>query len=405
MSLRSVRAACAAFVPCCALLAQGVVPPVQINQVNPLPGLSTPAVPAASVQQVHTVHLPTDPPNVFYVAMTVTGLGAANGGVGSSDLLTGRYDVLTDTFTPNNDAAALNTASQEFGLMVHSSGLFASFDRLPGAPWLASRPALGQPWQIVGQISPIPSQSYYDPAVATYQGQVHLLYVLGTDIAMTPIDVTNATLTGTPRIIVNAALSGSTANSPTPVCDPAGELIGLSHHDVLGSDNDHYMSLDLSPATPSVLMNDTTGWSNNGGFIGGRFFDAESAPTPYHVFSMDTFWFTGGRSPVGGTMVITMYSPPTTGSAIYLSMFAGSDAFLPTGFSLAGVPGLIGVNPAAISPTPLTVHNNMNGEAIVSFQIPNTPSLSGLSLPAQSATLEATTGQFYFGNTAQLSID
>lgn len=392
-------------ISCGVLLAQGVIPPVQLGQINPLPGLSTPNVPAARVEQVHLIHLPADPPNVFLVGMTAVGLPPTSGGMGSGDLITGSYDVLTDTFTPNNDAAALNTTSYEFGMMIHHTGLHAVFDRLPGLPWLAARSAIGQPWQIVAQIGPLPSQSYYDPALATFQGQVHLLYVLGTDIAMAPIDLATATLTGTPRVIVRAARAGSTANSPTPVLDPNGELIGLSHHDVLGSDNDHYMSLDLDPGTPAVLLNDTSTWTNNGGFIGGRFFDAENTPTPYHIFAIDTFWFTGGRAPIGGTMHVSMYSPPTANMAVYFSMFAGSDSFLPAGIGLPSVPGLIGINPAAISTVPLVQHNNQNGLALVSFPIPVNPSLSGLSLPAQSATLDALTGQFYFGNTARLAID
>src|SRR5690606_3950202 len=95
------------------------------------------------------------------------------GGVGGTDLLTGSYDVLTDTFTPNTEAAALNTTGTEFGMMLHHSGLYAVFDRLPGLPWLAARPAVGQPWTIVGQINSLPSQSYYDPALADFGGQTY----------------------------------------------------------------------------------------------------------------------------------------------------------------------------------------------------------------------------------------
>jgi hypothetical protein len=352
------------------------------------------------------IHLPTDPPNVFLCGATVgAGLPPALGGVGGSDVVSGSYDVLADVFTPNGEAAALNTGGTEFGLMLHHTGLFAVIDRLPGQPWLASRTAIGQPWQIVGQFSQLPAQSYYDPALADFQGQTWLLHVLGTSIAMTPIDLTNATLTGPSVFIVSAAVSGSTANSPTPVLDPNGQLIGLSHHDVLGSDNDHFMSLDLDPATPSVLMNNTATWTNNGGFIGGRFFDAEFTPSPYHVLSIDTVWFTGGRAPVGGTMHVRMYTPPTTSGEVYLSLFAASNAFLPAGIPFPPLQGLLGINPGTGPASSLIVHNNQNGEALVSFTIPNVPALSGTRLPVQCATVAAVANVVYLGNTASLTVD
>lgn len=387
------------------LIGQGIVPPLVTNTVNPIAGIAAGPVPANDVQQVHFVHLPTDPPNVFYCGLTGNLLSASFGGVGGTDVVCGSYDVLTDTFTPNNDAAALNTAGTEFGLTIHSSGLLAVFDRLPGAPWLASRTALGQPWQIVGQITGLPSQGYYDPSLATYRGQLQLLHVFGSSIAMTPIDPLTAALTGPSVVIVNPVTASSTANSPTPVTDPNGELIGVSHHDLVGSDNDHYMSLDLDPSTPTVLMNDTTTWTNNGGFIGGRFFDAEFTPSPYHVLSMDSFWFTGGRASIGSTMYIRMFTPPTNGPEIYLSAFVASTSFLPSGLPLAGVSGLVGINPNGAFGSALILHDNRNGEAIGTLSIPNVTAFQGISLPMQMATLEALSNTVYIGNTALFKID
>jgi hypothetical protein len=387
------------------LIAQGVVPPLVTSVVNPFPGLGAGPVPATDVQQVNFVHLPTDPSNVFYCGMTGTALSPSFGGVGGTDVLCGSYDVLTDTFTPNNDAAALNTTGTEFGLTIHSSGLLAVFDRLPGAPWLASRPALGQPWQIVGQVSGLPSQGYYDPSLATYHGQLHLIHVFGSSIAMTPIDPLTAVLTGPSVVIVNPVTASSTANSPTPVTDPNGELIGVSHHDLVGSDNDHYMSLDLDPNTPAVLMQDTTTWINNGSFIGGRFFDAEYTPAPYHVLSMDTFWFTGGRATIGSTMYIRMFTPPTAGPEVYLSSFIFSTSYLPSGLTLPGVSGLVGINPNSAFGSGLILHDNSNGEAVGSIGIPNAPAFQGITMPMQMATLEAVSNTVHLGNTAVFKID
>ena len=157
-----------------ALRAQGVVPPFRVNLLNPVPGLSAPLVPGTNVQQVNFVHLPTDPPQVFLCTMTVAGLPAQYGGLGGTDLLSGSYNALTDTFTPTAEASALNTAGTEFGLMVHHTALYAVFDRLPGQPWLAARAAVGMPWQIVGQMASLGVQPYYDPALADVNGQTHL---------------------------------------------------------------------------------------------------------------------------------------------------------------------------------------------------------------------------------------
>lgn len=385
------------------LSAQGVLPPFKLGVLNPQPGLSAPNIPGTNIQQVHMIHVPGDLPNVYLCGATISALSATYGGVGGTDVVTGRYDVLTDIFTPDANAAALNTTGTEFGLMLHHTGLHAVFDRLPGLPWLATRTALGQPWTIAGQIGPLPTQSYYDPALATYNGQPVLLHVLGQDIAMTPINLSNGALTLPSVVIVPRARATSTANSPTPVVDSVGELIGLSHHDVLGSDNDHYMSLDLDVNTPSILLHDTATWINNGGFIGGRFFDAEST-APYHTFAINTYWITGGRGPIGGTMDVFAYVPPTTSNEIYLTYMFIAPTFLPAGVAVPPLAGLLGINPVGLINLAFPPHLNMNGEAQISLGIPNVNSLRGQRLPVQSATFAVLANALTLGNTAVLTI-
>jgi hypothetical protein len=277
------------------------------------------------------------------------------------------------------------------------------FDRLPGRPWLAARNAIGQPWQVVGQFTQLPSQPFYDPSLADYRGQTWLLHVLGTSIAMTPINLGNATLVGPSVVIVDAASPGSTANSPTPVLDANGQLIGLSHHDFL-NESDHYLSLDLDPNTPSVLMNDTPTWTNNGGFAGGRFFDAQFTGTP-HVFAIDTVWFTGGRAAVGTTMHVRIYTPPTTSNELYLSLFALGGAFLGAGTPLPPLQGLLGIALGTSPASGLIAHDNRNGEALVSFAVPNVPGLVGTRVPVQSGTFASVANVVYLGNTASLTVE
>ena len=185
-----------------ALAAQGAVPPYVLQVTNPHPNLSAPVIPGTAIEQIHMIHLPTDPPNVFLCGMTIQSLPVALGGVGSRDLLTGKYDAVTDTFTPDANAAALNTTNYEFGLTLHHSGLWATFDDYTTVGVsLAKRASVGAPWTLVGRLGGLPAQTYYDPVLADYNGQTMLLYVLGNDIVMTPIDLNTASLVGATTII------------------------------------------------------------------------------------------------------------------------------------------------------------------------------------------------------------
>jgi hypothetical protein len=369
-----------------------------------LPGLSAPAIPGTAVHQVHTLHLPGDPPNVYMTALTVDGLQPGSGGVGSLDLLTGKYDVLTDTFTPDNFASSLNSSGIEFGLSFYHDGLVAVWDINNGPPpQLATRPNLTSPWQTRGTIGGMHSATYYDPAIANINGQPHLIYIFGNDIVAAPINLTTNAISGARFVLVNPARAGSQANSPTPIVDSTGELIGLSHHDVLGADNDHYLSLDLDPTTPAVILHDTTTWINNGGFIGGRFFDGEST-TPYHVLAIDKFWFTGGRAAIGTTMEIRAFVPPTTSPNPYLSWTLISSAFAVTPTPVPLVGGLLALNPAVIVDISMPPHNNANGTSLTSLPVPNDPTLRNLKIPAQGITFDTAALRLQFTNTAALTI-
>lgn len=402
-----------------ALSGQGVVPPFQVGQTNPLPGLNPASVPGSVVSHVHMVHLPADPLNVFYCTATVAGLPASYGGAGGLDFVCGSYDVLTDTFTPNSQAAALNTGADERGLMLHHTGLFAVFDRgsgTAGGAWLASRLAVGQPWQIVARIT-IQCPCYYTPlfhpALADYQGQTHLVYVRSwvqlfpglNGIVMAPMDLNFANVTGPDTLLVTMPVGLGSPVSPVPVTDPNGELIGVSHSLLDFSPAiriDRYMSLDLDVSTPAVLMYSNTNPTYAGGFVGGRFFDGQVGGP--HISSVDTVWCTGGTGVVGGMMHVRLLSPPTSGAQIYLSAFASSRLFLPFGQPMPPVQGLLGINPAGAWASSLVLHDNLNGEGVISFAIPNSPGLSGVRLPLQSATLELPSGAVYLGNTALLVV-
>ena len=388
------------------LYAQGLVPPATLRTIQKQAGLCTPAVPGSGVQQVHVVKLPGDPAGTYTVGLTVTALPPGNGGVGGSDALTGKYDVFTDTFTPDLHAAAVNSTGTEFGFMIHSNGLVAVVDRLSSV-LVATRANVVSPWVVKGSVTGLPAgPGYYDPSVANVGGQLVLLYVTGSagnaSIAYSPLDI-NTLAAGPSVIVVRPNRATGEANSPTPIVTSAGELVGLSHHDVVGSDNDHYMSMDLDPNTPSVLFIDTTTWINNGGFAGGKFFDAESV-TPYQITSTEAAWWTGGRAAIGTNMEITVNVPPRSTGTPHLSFIMLSRAFLPTPTAIPGVTNLLGVDPTSLILISAGTHVVQTGQATLNIGVPNDPSLSNLAIPGQSLSIDLVSSALILGNTAALTI-
>jgi hypothetical protein len=389
------------------LNAQGLVPRATLRAIQKHPALCTPAVPATDTQQIHMVRLPGDPAGTYTVALTVTGLSAANGGVGGMDILTGKYDALADVFTPDLHAAAVNSAGTEFGFMIHSNGLVAVIDRLSSV-LVATRANVVSPWVPKGTVTGLPAgPGYFDPAVANIGGQLVLLYVTGSaasaSIAYSPLDIN--TLAAGPAVILVRPnrTSGGQANSPTPIVTSTGELVALSHHDVVGSDNDHYMSMDLDPNTASVLFIDTTTWINNGGFAGGTFFDAESV-APYQITSTQSAWWTGGRAAIGTNMEITINVPPKSSGAPHLSFIMLSRAFLPTPLAIPGVTNLLGIDPTSLILINAGTHVIQTGQATVNIGVPNDASLSNLAIPGQSLSIDLTSSALILGNTAALTI-
>lgn len=387
--------------------AQGVVAPFRLGLVNPIPGLASAVVGVGSVVHASFVHLPSDPPGVFYGALTVTGLSPTMGGVGTIDLLCGHYNAAADVFIPNNDAAALNTGGHDQLMSVRHDGLFAVFDRQNSWPRLASRSAIGQPWQVVGPIGNVPpGQSTFNPSLVLYRGQPHLVFNYLSGIAMQPIDLAAPQLTGPlyqPMPIVNG--SGGQAFAGQPITDTGGEILGLSYCELMGtSRTDHYVALDLDPVTPGMLLLAAPSNTHYTGcaFVGGMFIDVQY-PGSY-LFAIDAAWCTGGRAPVGGAMDVRILTPPTQGASIYASVIGGGSSYLPLGVSAPGIQGLLGLNPIGWI-SALAVHDNANGEAVVRLVVPNSPTLSGLSVPAQSLTWDITSGTAFLGNTARFSVD
>lgn len=250
-----------------------------------------------------------------------------------------------------------------------------------------------------------PGQTFFSPSLANFRGQPYLIFNFGLHIAMQEIDLVNAQLIGPlyqPTIIVSS--SQGVAFGASPIVDANGELLGVAHLELLGSSSvAGYVALDLDPTTPSLRMTGLPINSFGGAFIGGRVFYEEPTGVP-HMYAVDSIWLPGGRAPVGSAMPVSVFTPPTGGPQVYLSLFCAGASYLNQGVPIPSVSGLLGVNPLGWTSGWL-LHDNANGEARATLAIPNTPSLSGISVPVQSLTWETTFGTLHLGNTARLVVD
>ncbi len=399
---------------------QGTVGPFEPAAPSSPLGLNATTLGVAAVGAMHMVHLSGSPESEFYCAIMVQGLGAGAGGAGSWDLLCGRYDIATDTFTANSDAAALNTTGPEGFMKLHHSGLMAVFERplylQYSPPQFATRPTLSSPWQVAGSVWGLPccgGHKTWRSALTDRNGQLHLVYIQPSwDIALVPFDATITTALGPPTVIVDMP-APVRATNPVPIEDASGEILGV-FHSVLGylgagSETDRYIALDLDPLTPSIRVSDTVTQTDMSGVAGGRVFfsewDQNNPSALTRLRAVDSYWTTGGSAPVGGTMQVRMFAPPITSATPRRSLCVASPQFLASGAALAPLQGLVGIDAARAWNSVWVTHNNANGEAVLDIPVPNNPGLSGVRLAAQSVTLDtAGAGALYASNTALLTI-
>ena len=381
--------------------AQGSVGPGEWDATRAAAGLSPASLGVNGVHQVHMVRLLEDPAGMWRCALTVDGLPLSRGGRGGLDLLSGLYDPAADRFVADGHAAPLNTAGDEFGLMLHAEGLLAAFERA-GQVVIARRADVTTPWNALGAVRNLPPQPYYDPALANVDGELHLLFNHAPRIDMVPIELVSLSLVGASRPIVLPTRPGSLANSPTPIVDANGNLVGVSHHDALGTDNDHYLTLDLDPATPSLLATDTRGWSHNGGFAGGAFFSAERAPTGNTVTRTGHAWMPPTRGRPGDDVFLEVFvGEPQVPEPMNPPAAMLSPRYLPVPFVVPGFENALGLDPLGMVIVFGTV-DRVTGRAGTWLPIPPDPMLAGIELSTQSLVIAS--GRLQFTNTAPLEI-
>ncbi len=390
-------------------MAQGNVVPPHLTKFGKDPIFNAPNIPGTTFSQINMIPYPGKP-GKFIVAITVaSGLPAANGGVGGSDLLMGVYDAAKKQFTPDKNAAFINSSKSEFGLTLHHSGLYAYMESAGTgtySPYLLSRKSLNAPFNVVGIIKGLPmSQGWWDGSLADIGGKMHILYVLNHNIVAAPLTISGGNVTaGNPILLVKTPKPPADANSPTPICTTSGELVAITHH-VNVNANDHWLSFDLDPNTPALSFITLPDWINNGGYIAGTFYDAHSASSGYQISSVQSVWWTGGKAKIGTNMEISAYCPVQgTGVTPWVSYFLISDKFLANPLTAPGIIGQFGLNPAFLTPVAIGAHNPITGQAMINIPIPNNAALSGYAVPAQSLTIDPKTQKIMLGNTASLTI-
>ena len=399
--LRSALPFLASLVVAAAGAAQGSVGPGQWHATHSAAGLSPASLGVSGVHQVHMVHLLEDPAGQWRCALTVDGLPPSRGGQGGLDLLSGLYDPAADSFVADGQAAPLNTAGDEFGLMLHAEGLLAAFERA-GQVVIARRNDVSAAWNALGSVRNLPPQPYYDPALANVDGRLHLLFNNAPRIDMVPIELVQLSLVGVPVPLVLPAQPGSLANSPTPIVDANGNLIGVSHHDAFGTDNDHYLALDLDPTTPSLLATDTPGWSHNGGFAGGAFFGAERSFTGNTVGRTGLTWMPPTRGRPGDDVFLeVLVGQPQVPEPMNPPTAMLSPRYLPTPFTIPGFENALGLDPLGMVIVFGTI-DPLTGRVGTWLPIPPDPMLAGIELSTQSLVISAT--RLQFTNTAPLKI-
>lgn len=278
---------------------------------QPAPGLDPAVLGVQSIAQVNLVRDPTLPHGVSLCSLTVTGLAPAAGGAGGFDVLLGSYDAQLGVFTQAPPAfhQALNTPADEFGLMlnpatttvdgvIHPAGTLAVLNRSgPDQVLHAVRGSTAQPFVLVG---PVPGlDGARDPALAIRDGAPWLLWVetdpqLGDAIVGAPFDPADGTVDLTPTLFVSHDhfQDDRTPHSPTPITGPDGDTEALLFHANLGNDSDAWLLPELGPGARLFRLDDTPGWGNNGGIVGGTILQAYDQPT-YHVYDLGFALLTG----------------------------------------------------------------------------------------------------------------
>ncbi|MCB9917778.1 MAG: hypothetical protein H6832_05200 [Planctomycetes bacterium] len=411
-TLRRVRGA-AVLTACLtsAVAAQGSVPGfsrapqpswILVNSFNSVPG--------NDIQQVFHQKLSNNKDGQWTTCLSVAGLPAYFGGDGSS---TG---IVMGTFAPypqdswfvaSTEAKALNSSADERNLTIDPSGLWAIFDRPATGVFVATRAKVGDPFGSPVQVSGFGSLRDVMPALAPHGGKMQCFYTDRARILMHEIDLTIAApkLVGQPVVVSLPVQAGAKPLRPTPLLGGDGDAEGLflseevAPHTVTGTgDADPCWAADLDPATPALILMQRPDWQPGGAPAGGFLYFGHDILPRFHVMHSECAWMVGDDEPLGGTadLRVVGYNPNKLLASIIL--VATKTA---TGIKVNDYAGLLGLDLASLVVLPPMPHTTLDGDAVMSFRVPNDSNLRG-TLALQSLVVDIKTGAATFSNTASL---
>jgi hypothetical protein len=348
----------------------------------------------SAVQQIYLDRLPGDNPGQWTACITQAG-----------QIVMGTYDQTADTFTANQQAAAISSGSP-FGLMLEPRvGRYAVFDRSTGV-FFAARGAPGVNFTTAAQVTGVPG-TYVDPALGYVGGRLKLFYVLagmGNGLVMQDLDVTNLQapfVTGTPVRVANATTAARRIHSPTPITGPDGDVEGLflAERDAAG-DSDMFFKPTLDPAVPHLLVVNGTNWRNNGGVAGGRLLYSSTGVGIEHV---DAAWLLGDEEAPGGTLDVfgsVFFRTAPAATVVFLSTGVGAAILLPPPLHV----GALGLDPVLLLNLGSLNHPDASQGGSLRLPLPNDPSMSGARLAIQGLSFVPATASYAFTNTAWLRV-
>ena len=344
------------------------------------------------VTQIYLDRLPGDPPGTWTACITQ-----------AATLVLGAYDQVNGTFTPTQEAAALNSGSP-FGLMLEPTlGRHAVFDRSTGV-FFATRAAPGMPFTTAAQVTGVPG-TYVDPAIGYVGGKLKLFYVLAgfaNAIIMQDLDITNpqSPFVSGPAVQVAVASASSRVHSPTPITGPDGDVEGLWMAERISGDSDMYFKPTLDPLVPQILAVDGTNWRNNGGVAGGHLLYSDSGKGIYEV---ESAWLLGDEELPGGTLDVFGAVANTTGLAI-TTVFLSTGVRAPLQLPPPLDKGALGLDLTVVVGIGGMSHSGPSQMGAMQIGVPNDPALKGVRAAIQGVSLVPQTVTYAFTNTAWVRV-
>jgi hypothetical protein len=371
---------------------------IRIGAINKALMLTTP------VADVSTDRLPGDGPGIFTCSLTVMVAP------GTRNLVIGRYDQGSGTFTRTNEAGALNTMGREDGLSLDPRlGRYAVFTRGtaagPSSYHFSARLRAGLPFPAPVKISGVPTGTFY--IFLGYVGGVLKLFYAQpaktisslpyTTIVMQTLNIKTPTapfLTGQPQVVAQSSVAQQLIQPSSFITGPSGDVEGLIYAEGTPPtfvNTQFFFQAGLVPGRSASVLVPGCGTKcklYDAAVAGGRInFTADANGLP-QVQEADTAWLMGDIVKIGttGTVFGAVSSPGNIAvTVVLLSTVPIPKVKLPAPFNV----GHLGVNLASSLVLGTLVHATATQRGNMKFPVPNNPALRGVSLAIQGLSFGA----------------